>query len=369
LASDADAEKPDIEPAVSVAPPEGGAARSGRPTPIPLLVGTLVGLGLLAWFLWNVHWHELGALLGHMNPWWLAAACAWMLVDYFFHSLRWWILLRHVDRTAPIRLTWSATVLGTGMNTILPFRAGALIRPAVVALRRGIPYPTVLFTTLAEGVCDLTGIMVITTWMVWYLPPGAPDSALEGIRTLGKWAAIGSLVLFAAVIFLGTSQARTVAVRVLRPVPARLRDRLLGIFDQLIAGLAVVGHPGRLLAALGVTGLIWATWLLGVMGTFWSLGMNLPVTAAMLLESVLALEMMIPQAPGFVGGFQQITKVALTLFGTSEPEAEGMALLFWAVSFVPVTVLGIIEGWRQGFGLLTTQDEVFQALEKATDQP
>lgn len=336
--------------------PNGGGLRRAF-----LVLASVLGLALLGWFLWTLHWGELVELLGQMSWRWLAWACFWMLADYVFHALRWWILLRHVDPTAPFGVVLSATIIGTGMNTLLPFRAGALIRPAVVSLRQKIPYPTVLFTTLADSVCELFGLVVVAAWMVWYLPAGE-SGTLGHIREIGKYVAVGSVLAFGFVLLLGTRQARGVVHRLVRPIPTLLRERILGLFDQLVAGLAVVGHPGRLVAALAVTVAIWGAWCAAIMCTFWAVGLDLPVSAALLLEAVLSLEMMIPQAPGFVGGFQQVTKIALGIFETTEAQAEAVALLFWAVAFVPVTVWGVVEGWRQGFGLLTTQGEVLEKL-------
>ena len=38
----------------------------------------------------------------------------------------------------------------------------------------------------------------------------------------------------------------------------------------------------------------------------------------------------------------------MVLWGTSPTAAKGYAIVFWAVSFVPVTLIGLLAMWREG---------------------
>ena len=57
----------------------------------------------------------------------------------------------------------------------------------------------------------------------------------------------------------------------------------------------------------------------------------------------------VPQAPGYWGAFQVAVSSSLMLFGAGESFAKASAILFWAVSFVPVTVIGLLAWWRSGY--------------------
>ncbi|MBA2320510.1 MAG: flippase-like domain-containing protein [Deltaproteobacteria bacterium] len=329
----------------------------------PLILGTLAGLALLVWFLWNLHWGELLRLLSTMSWTWLGVSAALMIVDYGFHALRWWILIRQVDPNTPLPLVISATAIGTGMNTLLPFRAGAFVRPGIVAARRNLSYATILATTLAEAICDLFGVVGILLWMVWYLPASEPGSALEKVRTAGSVAVVFSVGVFVALALMRSPRAIVFLQRMTGRLPASIADRAFGWVAQFATGVEVLAHPQRLAAALLVTVGVWVSWVLALLATFKALGLELPVAAAVLLEAVLAVEMMVPQAPGFIGGFQHFTVITLAIFDVVGAPAEAVALVFWAVCFVPVTVWGVIEGWMQGFGLLTTQKDVAEAMQ------
>lgn len=134
-------------------------------------LGVALGLGLLAWFLSGLQWRELHQALSDLSWGWVVVAALLMLADYALHAWRWGVLVRHLDPDVGFGLLWRATTIGWGFNTLLPLRAGNFLRPAVVAMRRPVSYGTLLFTTVAEYVCDAFGIVLMLLCMVLLLPP------------------------------------------------------------------------------------------------------------------------------------------------------------------------------------------------------
>lgn len=341
--------------------PDAQAARRNR---LRLALGLSLGVALLVWFLSRLQWRELGAVLAEVSLPWLGVAAVILLVDYALHALRWGVLLRHVDPDIDFRLLWSATAIGWAFNTLLPLRAGNFLRPAVVALKRRTSYTTLLFTTVAEYVCDAVGIVAMLLWMLWLLPPELLErGSLAQLKAWGSWAGLGALGLIALIVLLSSRQARSLVDGLLTPIPSPpLRARLLALFDQLVAGMAAVGHPVRLLQAVGVTLLYWGFWLLGILATLKAFQIELPLAGALFMEAALTLAMMVPQAPGFLGVFHVVTEEALSLWGTPTAQAQGIALVFWAVVFVPITVWGVVEGWRQGLDVFAGRRAVLRDL-------
>src|SRR5688572_21520305 len=132
--------------------------------------GLLLGGVLLGWFLWSIDWRELVSVLVTAKVEWLVLAAVVMLLDYVVHAWRWKVLLRHVDPTLDWNTLLTASAVLWAFNTLLPLRAGNLLRPAVVATRRNLPYTTLLFTHVAESVCDVFGIVILVLVMLRMLP-------------------------------------------------------------------------------------------------------------------------------------------------------------------------------------------------------
>lgn len=313
-------------------------------------LGMLLGLLMLGWFLWTLDWNGLIAVLGRVRWTWVGVAAVIMLVDYALHAWRWRILLHHVDPGVDAKTLWRATTILWAFNTLLPLRAGNLLRPAVVTLVRGAPYAAVLVTTVAETVCDVVGIAVLVLWMLWLMPGSVADSeALARVQMLGAVGAVAAIAGLAGAMALSSSRARRGLVRALESFPYdRIRTPMLAGFDQLVMGLGAVGEPIRFLQAIGVTMLVWVGWLLAILATLRAFDLDVPLAGALFVETTLTLSMMLPQAPGFLGVFQVVLEDALGLFGAPRSEAEAVALVFWMVCFVPVTVLGVYDAWRIG---------------------
>jgi uncharacterized protein (TIRG00374 family) len=342
-------------------------------TQVQLWGGLGLGLVLLAWFVSSIDFVELGAVLAEIHPGWLGLSIVAVLAHYALHGLRWKVLLNHVDPELDWRTVWRGTTILWGFNTILPLRAGNLLRPAVVALSRNLPYTTLLFTLVAETVCDAFGVVVLVLLMLVMLPESMTEAGpLVQLKSWGIWLSAAALVCLAVVVLLSTRRARTVAESALAPLPSeRVRQQLLKVFDQLVEGMAAVGDPMQMFRALVVTGLVWGAWLVGIEAALRAFGLDIPVAGAMFIEAALTIVMMFPQAPGFLGVFQVVTEQALDLFGAPPAQAKAVALVFWTVCFVPITVLGAWDGWRMGIGLAPgSRREAFTDLERraSTDE-
>jgi len=306
-----------------------------------------LGVVLLGWFLTSLHWAELWTVLAELRLGWLCAAVGVLLVQYAIHAWRWGVLLRHVDDGIGPGLLWSSTAVLWAFNTVLPLRAGNLLRPLLIARERKLAYPTVLFATVAEYVCDAFGILVMVAWLMVLLPPDQAQGPLADALVAARYLTVGAILGFVLIVLLSTRGAHAGFRALVRPVPSRaLRQRMTRLFDQLVEGMASVGRPLRFLQALVLTLGVWGTWLAGLVFTLWAFSLDLPLAAALFVEAALTLSMMVPQAPGFLGVFQVVTEEALTLFDAPVASAEGVALVFWSVCFVPITVIGLFEGAR-----------------------
>ena len=319
-----------------------------RSQTLQLIAGLAIGLGGMGWFLGSLDLPELWRVLTRLKPSWLLAAVVVTLAQYGVHAWRWGVLLEALDPAIPKRLLWSSTAILWGFNTVLPLRAGNLARPLLIARDRELPFTSVLFATVAEYVCDAFGIIVMVLWLVFLLPPGT-SPALDDALQISRWVAVASIGGFFSILLLSTRGAHRLVQSLTRPIPsARVREGLNETFAQLVAGMASVRSPSQLGRALVLTLGVWGGWLLAIVCTLKAFSLDLPLAASLFLEAVLTLSMMVPQAPGFLGVFQVVTEEALGLFDVASASAQGVALVLWAVIFVPITILGLIEGARSG---------------------
>ena len=87
---------------------------------------------LVALFLHNVNlWRVMGDI-AHARPEWLALSLATMFVNIVIRSWRWRYLLEPLGQTT-LRERIRATAVGMAATSVLPARAGEVIRPYFLA--------------------------------------------------------------------------------------------------------------------------------------------------------------------------------------------------------------------------------------------
>ena len=86
---------------------------------------------------------------------------------------------------------------------------------------------------------------------------------------------------------------------------------------------------------------MWLNGAFAIFCLFKAFSLTLPFGAACFISVAIALSVALPQAPGFVGVFHVAIETTLLLWGQDPTIAKGFALIFWGVSFVPVTLIGV----------------------------
>jgi len=136
--------------------------------------------------------------------------------------------------------------------------------------------------------------------------------------------------------------------------------RLFGLLPQRIASrfgwtaeLFFQGMNGlnRLRVLLPVSFLSLLCWLLHGMYyylLFESLNLNLSLWAALVLQVVIGIGVMLPAGPGYIGNFEYATVVGLALFGIEREAAFAYLLLAHTFQFVPLVAGGLLFALRGG---------------------
>ncbi len=323
-----------------------GAKRMSRG--FKTVLSLLLAAVLFGYFLWRAPLGEVGNALGRLDWRFLLASIALSLASYALRSLRWGIILRPVG--APrTRDLMGCTAAGFAANTILPARAGELVRPLLLSSRSGLPAAATMASILTERLADLATILVLFACGSILARERLATDALVPLRDAAALTLLG-LAAFIAVIFLLLRWREGAVDRMVRLLPERFRERGRHFLDHVLDGLSVV-HDPRQLARL----LLWgfAVWLAAavqveMLARAFSIDLGLP--GSFILLTVGGLGLAIP-TPGGVGGFHAATQFALVrLFGVEVGTATAFALIHHAVCFFPITILGLAYtaavGWR-----------------------
>jgi uncharacterized protein (TIRG00374 family) len=285
----------------------------------------------------------------------LIAAVAATLATYLLRAFRWQYLLAPIGPTH-FGTAFRTTVIGFAASFLLPARAGEVIRPYLLARREGLP-PTAAFATIIlERLLDLVTVLLLFTWFVFTsasrIVSGNPDQ-LARVKFGGVLAAAAALAAVVVLFALAGHPERIgrAALRVERVLPAALARAVARFLQSFAEGLAVMRQPRRLLVALLLSVPLWLSLAAGIWMTTRAFHITLPFAASFLILTILVVGVAMP-TPGAVGGFHAAYQIAVqTFFAVPTDRAIGGAIVLHAISFMPVTILGIIFMAREGISL------------------
>jgi glycosyltransferase 2 family protein len=307
-----------------------------------------LAVALFGYFLWRAPLGEVGRSLSSVDLPLLGLAVVLALCSYSLRALRWGIILRPVG--APRRADLlGCTAAGFAANTVLPARAGELVRPLLLSARSGLPAAATMASILTERLADLATILALFAAGALLAAGRLAEGTLLPLRNAALLTLAG-LLCFIAVIVLLLRWRRTAVERMVTFLPVRFRERGRHFFDHVLDGLAVIQNPVQLVRLLlwGLAVWLAATVQIEVLARAFSIPLGLP--GAVIVLTIGGLGLAIP-TPGGVGGFHAATQFALVrLFGVDVATATAYALIHHAVCFFPITAIGLsyagVVGWR-----------------------
>jgi glycosyltransferase 2 family protein len=315
----------------------------------------ILTLGLLAYFLRGVDLRDVWERTRQADARLLLLGVGVTMMTYVLRAFRWQYLLAPIGPTR-FATAFRTTVIGFMASFLLPARAGEVLRPYLLARREGLP-PTACFATIIlERLLDLVTVLLLFGVFVVLVDPAslAGDPAMYAkVKTGGLLAAGASIAGFFVFYFLAGHPERlgAWALRVERVLPARLARAVAGLVESFAQGLAVMRRPAHLVGSLALSFPLWLSIALGIWVTSRAFHMTFGYLGSFLVMTLLVVGVAVP-TPGQVGGFHTAYKIAvMTFFGAPESTAVGAAIVLHAVSFVPVTLLGLVFMFREGLSL------------------
>jgi glycosyltransferase 2 family protein len=310
---------------------------------------------LLVLFLRNANLAEVSSQIWSADPWLLLLATGVTLVTYLVRSWRWRTMLRPIGE-APLGMAFRATVIGFAANFLLPARAGEVLRPYLLARRAGLSATSSFATILLERLLDLLTVLLLFGAFVFLFDPGvtaADPGVYRAIQAGGVLAAASALTGLAVFFVLAGHPERLgqLVLKAERVLPSRLAATVAHLARTFAAGLAVMRQPRHLVIALLLSLPLW----LSIAAATWTVArafhITMPFTGSFLLIALLTVGVAVP-TPGAVGGFHYAFRLgATTFFGATSEQAVGAAIILHAVTFVPVTLLGVVFMFQEGLSL------------------
>jgi glycosyltransferase 2 family protein len=311
-----------------------------------------LAVAMLAWFLKDANLGAVWAEMEHGRLDFLALALGATAMVYLLRALRWQYLLLPLGRPH-FSLVFKTTVIGFAASTLLPARAGEVIRPYLLARREGFSATAAFATIIVERLLDLLTVLLLFAGYLLFGSAGQAGTDSEVFRALK----MGGLLFGAAsIVGLGFMMVAAGhpekiagwALRIEAVLPSRVAQAVAELVKTFLEGLAVVRQPQRLAIAGSLSIPLWLSIALGIWATSHAYHIDMSYPGSFLMMAILVVGVAVP-TPGAVGGFHQAYRIGATaFFGAANDRAVGAAIVLHAVSFVPVTIFGAIFMAQEG---------------------
>jgi uncharacterized protein (TIRG00374 family) len=297
-----------------------------------------LGVAVSAVLLWvavrGVSLDEVLQQLRRVRPAWLIPVIVSIFLRFWLTAIRWQLLLRPVKRIGVHRL-FAITMIGFMANNVLPARLGEFVRAYALGRSETLP-PSLPFATIVlERIFDGFTLLVFLMGGLSFLKPS---------RTL-LWAGALTCALYVGVLggllALRTAWGAALLTWALERLPARLAGPARRLLDSFRTGLDVLGDARALLLTAVMSIVIWVVNAAGVEATFQAFSLDLPAYAAFLVLGTIAVALVLPSAPGYIGPLQVGAVQGLALVGVPRETALSLSIVYHLLNYVPITLVGL----------------------------
>jgi hypothetical protein len=330
-------------------------------TSIRTAIVLALAIGLLWLFFHNVDLRRVAGEIAEARPEWLALSLAMMIANLVIRSVRWQVLLQPLGPTT-FGQAFRATAVGFAASSVLPARAGEIIRPYFLARQsrhaggEGLSATGAFATVVLERLLDVVTVLCLLASYVFLFGRGLA-AANPALFAVVKWAgasAGAAAVAGLVVLFLLAGDpgrlARTLG-RLEQRVPAALARFVARVAERFAAGLGTIRRPEPLIVALAWSLPLWLSNAVGIWAITVAFGLGVPFTGSFMLIAMLVLGVAVP-TPGAIGGFHEAFRIGATVFfGAPEPASVGAAILLHVFSIAPSLLLGVAFVAQEGLNL------------------
>ncbi len=301
------------------------------------LIGIVVSCICVAFVVRGINFSEVGECFRNIRYAYLLPVLLMVLGSLYLRSYRWGVMIQNLVSLDQVSL-FRFSAIGFMAIGVLPARLGEFVRPYLVKQHSGVRMSATMATVVLERLFDLLTLMVLL-FIVLVKIDLPPEIFKAGCIMLTV-----SLVLLAFFMVLGTRQefAERLVARVVGWLPDRIGKAVGHFAEAFLEGLQLLPDIKRTAWVLLLSLCIWLMTGLSNYFMFYAFGMDLSVFNAFAILAIVALGVMIPAAPGFIGTYHYACVLGLTAFGILKSEAFSYAVALHFMQMAPVILIGLV---------------------------
>ena len=303
-------------------------------------IALLVSLVALYLALREVNLQEVWVIISKTNWNFIVLALLSVIINNLLKSERWQILLSVPLRNIRFSKTFMVFMIGQMFNNLFPARSGELSRIILIGGKE-FKYSFVVGTLMVEKSLDIIsyGLLIMTTFILIPIPEWLNETAFI-------FLIVSLLVMIALlIIIIYRHSLFKLLEKLVSWLSVNLQTRILSSVRTSMESIDVFYNRGQVFKLAFLTTIIWGTAIITNQFIFSALGLQLPITAALLVLVTLIIGISIPSLPGKIGIFEYSCVLALSVFGVNSSIAFSYGLLLHIIIFLPPVIIGLFSMW------------------------
>jgi hypothetical protein len=338
-----------------------------------LWAGILISGVFFFLFIRGTDFKEVWTAIREAHYFFVLLSIAVNVASFAVRAERWKYLTEPIKRIRFSSL-FSAVCIGFMGNSLLPARAGEFIRAYAIGRREGITKTGAFATIVTERLFDGLTLLVMLIVIMAIFP--FPATNYGSYITIGflKWAVAVTSFLYGVVIvtlFLLSWKPDHIwclmSFTIFRYLPGKITGKIELLYRAFLSGLESLKR-GRHILLIGIHSIfLWLVTAFGIYLLFPAFSIRLDFLSAILIMVVVAVVVMLPSSPGFVGTFHLASSETLILLGINAHVAKTFAIVHHAVCIVPVLILGLFYLSREDLSFSEIRESVpekYKVLER-----
>jgi uncharacterized protein (TIRG00374 family) len=318
-----------------------------------LWIGILISILCLGLSLKDVRFADFWEALQGANYVFLAITVLMTALGLFGRALRWQLLF-YPTNDLPLSKVFAVLNIGYLLINVLPARLGDVARAILLGELTGVSKARTLSTIVVERVTDVLVVLLFLASVVFFVP--VPEWVARSAMVVG----VGFVGLAVVLVVFARQRERGLALlhRLASLVRFLDRESVWQLVGSLLDGLGILRYwrpAGKLL--LGSI-LIWFLGLIQFYSVVLAFDLQVPVAATVFIMCITALGMTVPSSPGYIGVWEYIIILGLSLFGVDKSHALSYALVLHFSVYITTTVMGVFSLWRETLAMSILREEV-----------
>jgi len=314
-----------------------------------IIFGVLIS-GICIYFAFRgINFKKLGESLSSANYLYVIPVVIIVLGAHYLRCYRWGKMLETLvpyDQKT-LFILGSIGFMAVG---VLPARLGEFARPYLVKKRSGIKMSATMATIIVERVFDLLTLMLFMLIVILTveLPSKMPVELPSGVvdfepKKVGIIVLTGSLSIFIVLIVLAFKRDFSIGKidALLSVFPSKISTPINRLAHSFIDGLQILPDIGKTLYVLFLSALIWGIIGLSAYVLFMGFGFELSIINGFAVTVIIALGVMLPAGPGFIGTYHAACTAGMLLFGIEREPAVAYSILLHFFQMMPIVLLGV----------------------------